>query len=94
MAISEDVIKKTAELAHLTLTPDEVQLFTKQLAAVLENISQLSQVDTTGVEPLVTPTEMVLTLREDQVQGSLGGEAAVANAPDRSGHLYKVPPVL
>ncbi len=94
MAISESVIIKTAELAHLSLTPDEVKLFTSQLSAVVENVSKLSQVNTDGVEPMVTPTPMDITLREDVVTNPSGGEQAVSNAPERSGNLYKVPPVL
>lgn len=94
MAISESTIIKTAELAHLSLTPDEIKLFTTQLSAVVDNISKLSEVDTTGVEPLVTPTEMAITLRVDEITNRPGGNSAVQNAPDSSGHLYKVPPVL
>ena len=92
--ITEDTIKKIATLARLELTPQEVQLYTKQLGAIVDYVSELSKLDTQGVEPLVTPTDMVPHQRQDEVVPSLGAEGVTANAPDRSGHLFKVPAVL
>jgi aspartyl-tRNA(Asn)/glutamyl-tRNA(Gln) amidotransferase subunit C len=92
--INEHLIKKTADLAHLELSPAEIKLYSGQLTAVLDYISQLSQVETTGVEPLITATDMPETLREDRVEKLFTADQIVQNAPDKSGHLFKVPPVL
>ena len=92
--LSEDEIKKVASLARLELTPAEVTLYSKQLDAILEHVSDLKKINTEGVMPLVTPTEMHPTYREDLVQAGLDVEGVMQNAPEKSGHLYKVPPVI
>jgi aspartyl-tRNA(Asn)/glutamyl-tRNA(Gln) amidotransferase subunit C len=92
--LTEDEIKKIANLARLELTPQEVSLYTKQLGTIVEYISQLSKVDTTDVVPMVTPTDMTPHYRVDEVKPGLGGEAVTANAPEKSGNLFKVPAVL
>ncbi len=92
--LNEDTIKKIAVLARLELTPKEVELYTKQLGNIVEYISELSKLDTKGVVPMVTPTDIVPHYREDKVLPSLGADAVTANAPDKSGNLFKVPAVL
>jgi aspartyl-tRNA(Asn)/glutamyl-tRNA(Gln) amidotransferase subunit C len=92
--ISEETIKKIAELARLELTPQELALYTKQLGAIVDYISELSKVKTEGVAPLVTPTDMNPHFREDIVEKCLGAEGVTANAPEKSGNLFKVPAVL
>ena len=68
MMISEDTIKKIAGLARLELSTQEVSLYSKQLGAILDYVSELSKVNTEGVAPLVTPTDMVPSYREDAAQ--------------------------
>ena len=92
--ISEETIKKISHLARLELTPAEVALYSKQLGSILDYVSQLSKVNTDNIEPLVTPTDMPSTMRSDEVQKSLDADLIVLNAPEKSGHLFKVPPVL
>ena len=42
-------VERIAALAHLELTDDEKQLFTRQLADILNYAEQLQAIDTTGV---------------------------------------------
>ena len=42
-------VERIAALAHLELTDEEKQLFTRQLADILDYAEQLQAVDTTGV---------------------------------------------
>ena len=88
------VVRKVAELSRLELTDAEIQSFAGQLAAVLENFEQLQTVDTKGIEPLVTPTDLSVRLRDDVAVKTENPEAFLANAPARSGNLFKVPPVV
>ena len=88
------VVRKVAELSRLELTDAEIQSFAGQLAAVLENFEQLQIVDTKGIEPLVTPTDLSVRLRDDVAVKTENPEAFLANAPARSGNLFKVPPVV
>ena len=93
-AISDETIKKIALLARLELKPEEVTLYSKQLGAILEYVSQLSKVNTDGVEPMVTATEMPQTFTNDVVVKFEETELLVKGAPDKSGNLFRVPPVL
>lgn len=92
--IDKNTIKKMAKLSQLSLTPDEEKLYAEQLEHILNYVSQLSEVNTDGIEPMVTATDMPVTLREDIVQKKFTAEEIVSNAPDKSGNLFKVPPVL
>jgi aspartyl-tRNA(Asn)/glutamyl-tRNA(Gln) amidotransferase subunit C len=92
--LNEDTVRKIAELARLELTSQELALYTKQLGAIVDYVSELSKVETKGVEPLVTPTDMAIHFREDKVEPSLGADGVTANAPEKSGNLFKVPAVL
>ena len=87
-------VTKVAQLARLHLEQNELESIAMQLNRVLENFEQLSEVNTEGVEPMVTPTPIELVLREDVVQESIDREAVMSNAPARAGALYKVPPVV
>jgi aspartyl-tRNA(Asn)/glutamyl-tRNA(Gln) amidotransferase subunit C len=92
--ISEAELKKVARLARLELRQEEMQVYPKQFAAILEYFEQIAKIDTKNVEPLVTPTDMEQQLRADAVKGWENTDLALANAPERSGNLFKVPPVV
>lgn len=88
-----EAVKKVSQLARLKLTDTELNSIQNQLSAVLENFEQISAVKTDGVRPLVTPTDIAQVLRADVVE-TFDAEKVLANAPEKSGHLFKVPPVV
>lgn len=87
-------IKKTAKLAALELSAEESAEIEKTLGEVLEAFQQLQEVNTKGVEVMVTPIEVEPHLRHDEVKKWEPAEEALGQAPERSGNLYKVPPVV
>lgn len=93
-ALDIPTVQKVAELARLKLTDDEIKAIAGQLKAVLENFEQIAAVNTKDVEPLVTPTDLKVHFREDAVVVQPDLDAFLANAPARSGRLFKVPPVV
>lgn len=88
-----EAVQKVAQLSRLKLTDQELAAIQTQLSAVLENFEQIAQVNTEGVRPLVTPTDMPQTLRPDVVE-TFDSEKILANAPEKAGRLFKVPPVV
>lgn len=88
-------VTRIAELARLELTPDELDLFTRQLGDILGYVDQINALDTTGVSPtshvLNRPVE-----RDDEIRPSLPRREALANAPDAAPEagLFKVPRVI
>lgn len=92
--ISNEELKKVAKLARLELSEEEMQVYPKQFAAILSHFEQIAKIDTQGIEPLVTASDIAQYLREDQVRGNISPTEALANAPEKSGNLFKVPPVV
>ncbi len=89
----EDV-RHVAELARLSLSPDEEARTQGQLSAVLDAVEALRQLPTDGVEPTSHAVSAATPLREDTVQPSLDAGRALANAPARGDTHFAVPKVL
>lgn len=87
-------LEKVAKLARLKVKPEELSRYQQQFNAILGYFEQISNINTAGTEPLVTPTDVVQHLRVDEEEKWQGAEAALANAPERTGNLFKVPPVV
>jgi len=92
--IDQKTIEHIARLARLRITPAEAKEYGEQLSKVLNHFEQISKVDTMGVEPLVTPIKIEFYARLDEVQQETTTEEILANAPEKAGHLFKVPPVI
>lgn len=87
-------VEHVANLARLEMTDQEITLFTQQLAQILKHFGELKQLNTDGIEPMVTPSDIEYWVREDKVIPGPGAEAILQNAPARVGNLFKVPPVV
>ena len=92
--IDESVVRKVASLARLHLTDEEVKKFGEQMQAILNSFSNIAQINTDGVEPLITATDVAPYYRPDEVRQGLTAEEALAQAPARAGNSFKVPPVV
>jgi aspartyl-tRNA(Asn)/glutamyl-tRNA(Gln) amidotransferase subunit C len=94
MSLTPEQVQWVAHLARLELTPAERDTMARQLSAILDYVDQLKQVNTEGVEPLAHPLKVHNVFRADQPAPSLPVDAALANAPDRTGDFFAVPAVL
>lgn len=97
LVLDRETVEKVSKLARLKLSEDEVAAFAQQLSSVLENFEQIAQVDTNGIRPLVTPTDMSVSFRPDEAvleTNETENEKLLENAPEKSGRLFKVPPVV
>jgi aspartyl-tRNA(Asn)/glutamyl-tRNA(Gln) amidotransferase subunit C len=94
MGIDRRTVEQVASLARLALTEDELERFTGQLSAILEAVSKLSRVDTSGVGPTASILELQDVLREDEPHPGLTKEDALRNAPDRDGDYFRVQPIF
>ena len=92
MAITRDEVLHVARLARLELTDDEVERFTEQLSAILEAVAKVSELDLSEVEPTAHPLDVVNVWAEDEPRPSIAVDDAFANAPEREGGFFKVPP--
>lgn len=81
MSIDVETVAKIARLARLKVPEADRPQLAQELSGILSWIEQLNEVDTSGVEPLSSVSDVTLPLREDKVTD--GGIAAkvLANAP-------------
>jgi len=94
MAISRDEVLHVARLARLALTDDEVERLTGQLGAILDAVGVVSELDLADVPPTSHPLDLVNVWAEDEPRPSLSLEEVFANAPERDGDLFRVPPTV
>ncbi|MEO8183163.1 MAG: Asp-tRNA(Asn)/Glu-tRNA(Gln) amidotransferase subunit GatC [Deltaproteobacteria bacterium] len=91
MALSREDVLHIAELADLALTPEEVERFTVDLAAVLQHVAQLEELDTSSVELTTHIGIRQMPLRPDQLRPGLSQESALAGAPRVGPGAFAVP---
>lgn len=94
MTIDKSTIEKIAKLARLKISEAESVQMTSDLSVVLNYFDQISQINTNQIEPLVTPTEIPSFFREDQVKSETNVQDILSNAPQKTGNLFTVPPVV
>ncbi len=94
MRITRDEVLHVAGLARLEFDADEIEAFTGQLAAILDYVAKLGELDLEGVEPMAHVHEAVNAFREDEVKASLPREEVLAAAPDAEAGCFRVPKVI
>ena len=92
MAIEKADVLHVARLASLALSEDEVERFGAQLNAILEAVGKVSELDLSDVPPTSHPLDLVNVLAEDELRPSLTLDEVFANAPERDGDAFRVPP--
>jgi aspartyl-tRNA(Asn)/glutamyl-tRNA(Gln) amidotransferase subunit C len=90
--ITRDEVLHVALLARLELTDDEVTRFQEQLSAILGAVSKVSELDLRDVPPTAHPLEISNAWADDEPRPCLTLDEVFANAPDRDGDLFRVPP--
>jgi aspartyl-tRNA(Asn)/glutamyl-tRNA(Gln) amidotransferase subunit C len=92
MGIEREDVLHVARLANLALGEDELERLGAQLNAILEAVGKVSELDLADVPPTSHPLDLVNVLADDEPRPSLPLEDAFANAPERDGDAFRVPP--
>jgi len=87
-------VRHVARLARLELSEAEIELFTGQLAAVLEHAEDIEAMDTAGVPPTAHPLALTNVLRDDTVGDCLDRDEVLAEAPQAEDSRFRVPSIL
>jgi aspartyl-tRNA(Asn)/glutamyl-tRNA(Gln) amidotransferase subunit C len=93
-AITTAEVAKVALLARLSLTDDELERFTTQLASILGHAADLALAEVDGLATTAHPLALENVLRADEPRPSLSVEAVLAMAPEVSDGRFQVPPVM
>ncbi|MCL4425254.1 MAG: Asp-tRNA(Asn)/Glu-tRNA(Gln) amidotransferase subunit GatC [Firmicutes bacterium] len=94
MKISTEMVEHVAWLARLAITGEEKEQLSAQLSRILDHMDKLNELDTTEVEPTFHVLDLRNVLRKDEARPGLTVEAALDNAPEREGNLFKVPKIV
>ncbi len=94
MQLNADHVRKVASLARLKVSDAEVESLLGDLTAILDYVDVLSEVDITGVQPMVHAVELHDVLRDDVLVESLPRSEALRNAPCTDGQHFLVPTII
>jgi aspartyl-tRNA(Asn)/glutamyl-tRNA(Gln) amidotransferase subunit C len=94
MDVTDALVDKIAHLARLDFPESEKASIKKDLERMIHFVEKLSELDTTGVAPLLHMSDVVNNLREDEVKGSVSRAEALQNAPAHNDRFFVVPKVI
>jgi len=86
--ITSDEIKKLAALSKLSIPDDEIDKYSQQLSDILDYVSQLENVDTHNVEPLLNVLDQINDFNPDEPQPLITHKFALKNAPKVNGEFF------
>ena len=92
--ITRQDVAHVADLARLSLTDDELDAFTIQLADILDHAADLDALDLADVSPTAHPLPLVNVFRDDVIGPTSDRDEVLAAAPAVEDAQFKVPPVL
>ena len=93
-SIDLQLVRHIGKLSRIELSDEQVELFSRQLAGILDYFGKLQELDTENVEPMAHAVEMSNVFGDDEPGQSLSPAEALANAPQRDGDFFKVPKVI
>jgi aspartyl-tRNA(Asn)/glutamyl-tRNA(Gln) amidotransferase subunit C len=92
--LTRDQVAHVADLARLELSDEELDLFTGQLAEILDHAADVASLDLTGVEPTAHALAVTNVLRADLPQPCLDRGEVLDAAPAVEDHRFRVPRIL
>lgn len=97
MRITEEEVRRVAELGNLALTDEEIARMAQDLSGILVHVDKLNELATSDIQPMAQvlyDAEETATLREDRERPCLSNQEALANAPLAGAGYFKVPKVI
>jgi aspartyl-tRNA(Asn)/glutamyl-tRNA(Gln) amidotransferase subunit C len=94
MSITREEVRRIALLARLRLSDAEEERLTDELGHILEHMTALGRLDTSGVAPMAHALDLVNALREDRVTNHGNAEVLLANAPAADASFFVVHKII
>ncbi|MFA5527303.1 MAG: aspartate--tRNA ligase [Peptostreptococcales bacterium] len=94
IAISTEDVEYVANLAKLTLSADEKEGLTRDLADIIRFADRLNDLDTKGIEPTAHVMPIQNVFREDILEASFDRDVLLSNAPSKEDGCIFVPKVV
>jgi aspartyl-tRNA(Asn)/glutamyl-tRNA(Gln) amidotransferase subunit C len=94
MPLDRAAVRHIAMLARIRVSDAEADALVGDLGKILAWVEQLSEVDTSGVEPMASVVARQLPRRADLVTDGNMRERVLANAPEPALGFFAVPKVV
>jgi aspartyl-tRNA(Asn)/glutamyl-tRNA(Gln) amidotransferase subunit C len=92
--MDKNTVIKAARLAQIELKDSEIDAVKSKMEGIIGFVEQLSEVDTTGVEPLQSVNDLALRLREDAVTDGGIPDKILKNAPESQEGFFVVSKIV
>lgn len=92
--ITREQVQHLAGLARIALTPDEIEIMTRELGHIVDNVAKVAEVATDDVPATSHPIPLENVFRPDVVGETLTVEQALSGAPDHDGSRFRVTAIL
>ena len=89
--ISEQEVKKIAELSRLSLSSNELKKRTEDMNNIIHYMDTLNEIDTDNVDELYNVHDMNNALRDDSFEESLDKNDVLKNSPSSNEDYIEVP---
>ena len=95
MNITREELKHLADLSNLSMTDEELDALQGDLKGIVDYISELSEINTDGVEPTYQVFEMENVWRDDEIKEmDANREELLELTTEEKENQIKVPKVL
>jgi aspartyl-tRNA(Asn)/glutamyl-tRNA(Gln) amidotransferase subunit C len=91
MPVTEKDVDYIANLAYLSIKPEEKERVVQQMSQIIDYVEQLNQVDTSQIPSTGNVLGLTNVCRPDQVKPSFPPESILANAPQQDSNYFCVP---
>ena len=92
--ITQEEVKKVAQLARLELNESEINNHAKQLEKILQYIKQLEKIETDNVSCTTRAIEVTNSFRKDERKHYGDIEKILDLAPATEDQFFKVPKII
>ncbi|MBT3208821.1 MAG: Asp-tRNA(Asn)/Glu-tRNA(Gln) amidotransferase subunit GatC [Bacteroidetes bacterium] len=89
--IDDKLIDKLSVLAALKFEAEEKEIIKKDLKNIISFLDKISEIDTSGIEPLKYLNQPVFSYREDTAKKALDKEKAFLNATNQEKGYFMSP---
>ena len=92
--MDSQTVTKIAFLSRLKVADDKIESTKEEFTGILRWVDQLKEVNTDGVEPLVSVNQNNIIMRQDKVTDGNKSAEILANAPMKEYGYFAVPKVV
>lgn len=92
--LTKEDIKKISRLAKIEIAEDEYDYYAKQLTNITSWVETLNELDTDGVEPMISVFDEPLRMEDDIINDGNIADDILSNSKTAKYNYFTVPKVI